>query len=63
MVVNKLLASTNLEGIARVTLNYLRQEILLRFRESMINREFLAKGLEEERRFKKDFSIHLKYLS
>lgn len=47
LVVQKLLASTSLEGLARVTLNYLRQEILLRFRETMINKEFLTKGLEE----------------
>ena len=36
-VVQRLLSCSSLLEIAAVTLKYLRQEILLRFRESMLN--------------------------
>ena len=62
-VAQRLLSCNCLQEIAAVTLKYLRQEILLRFRESMLDGEFLARSLEEEKRRKKEFSTHLKHLS
>lgn len=44
-------------------LNFLRQEVLLRFRESMLDCQFISKSLEQEKRRKKEFNTYWKYLS
>jgi hypothetical protein len=42
---------------------YLRQEIFANFSDSSANVDFFAKALEEEKKRKKEFSNHWKYLS
>ena len=43
-------------------LSFLRREVLSRFKESMKDPEYIRRNLEEEKRRKKEFSLHWKYL-
>lgn len=57
-----LLQAPSREEMARVVVNYLRQEVLLRFREGVAG-QAVSVQLEEEKKRKKDFSVHWKFLS